>query len=173
MKTDPFPVLGPLLSFLNFWHIECSTLTVPSVRIWNSSAGILSPLLALLVVMLPKAPWLHTPGCLALGKWLHHCDYLGREDLFCIVLLAISSASVRSIPFLSFIVPILALNVPLIFPVFLKKSLIFPVLLFSSISLHCSLENAFLPLLSILWNSALSWVYLSLGFHLSSFLSYL
>jgi len=43
-----------------------------------------------------------------------------------------SSASVRSLPFLSFIVPILARNVPLISPIFLKRSLVFPMLLFSS-----------------------------------------
>ena len=30
------------------WHIECSTLTASSFRIWNSSAGILSPTLAFL-----------------------------------------------------------------------------------------------------------------------------
>ena len=43
----------------------------------------------------------------------------------------ISSASVRSLSFLSFIVPILAQNVPLISPVFLKRCLDFPILLFS------------------------------------------
>ena len=37
------------------WHIECSTFTASSFRIWNSSTGILSPLLALFVVMLSKA----------------------------------------------------------------------------------------------------------------------
>ena len=36
------------------WHIECSTLTVSSFRIWNSSAGIPSLPLALFIVMLPK-----------------------------------------------------------------------------------------------------------------------
>ena len=45
------------------------------------------------------------------------------------------------------------------------RSLIFPILLFSSISLHCSLRKAFLSLLAILWNSAFRWVYLSF-FHL-------
>ena len=29
------------------------------------------------------------PGCLALGEWSHHHDYLGHEDLFCVVLLCI------------------------------------------------------------------------------------
>jgi len=51
----PFPVLWPLLSFPNLWHIECSTFTASSLRIWNSSAGIPSTSLALCVVMLPKA----------------------------------------------------------------------------------------------------------------------
>ena len=37
------------------WHIECSTLTASSFRIWNSSVGIPSPLLALFIVMLSKA----------------------------------------------------------------------------------------------------------------------
>ena len=41
----PFPVLWPLLSFPNFStrHIECSTFTASSFRIWNSSTGIPSP----------------------------------------------------------------------------------------------------------------------------------
>jgi len=47
----PFPVLWPLLSFPNCWHIECSTFTASSFRIWKSSAGILSPPLALFIVM--------------------------------------------------------------------------------------------------------------------------
>ena len=37
----------------------------------------------------------------------------------------ISSASVRSIPFLSFIVPMFALNIPLVSLIFLKRSLVF------------------------------------------------
>ena len=50
-----FPVLWPLLNLPNLLHIECSTLTASSFRISNSSAGIPSPLLALFVVMFPKA----------------------------------------------------------------------------------------------------------------------
>jgi len=45
--------------------------------------------------------------------------------------------------------------------IFLKRSLVFPILLFSSISLHWSLRKAFLSLLAILWNSAFKWIYLS------------
>jgi len=118
--------------------------------------------------MLPKAHWLLNPGCLALGEWSHHCDYLGHEDLFLYSssvyschLFVISSASVRSIPFLSFTEPIFAWNVPLVSLIFLKRSLVFPSLLFSSISLHWSLRKAFLSLCAILWNSAFKWVYLS------------
>ena len=72
-------------------------------------------------------------------------------------------SSVRSIPFLSFIVPIFAWNVPSISLIFLKRSLVFCILLFSSISLHYWLKKAFLSLLAILWNSAYRWVYLSLS----------
>ena len=110
--------------------------------------------------------WLHIPGCLALGEWSHHCGYLGPEDLFCSSvyschLFLISSASVRSILFLSFIEPIFAWNFPLVSLIFLKRSLVFPIVLFSSISFHWSLRKAFLSLFSILWNSAFKWVYLS------------
>ena len=45
--------------------------------------------------------------------------------------------------------------------VFLKRCLVFPILLFSSISLHWPLWKAFLSLLAILWNFAFKWVYLS------------
>ena len=65
-----------------------------------------------------------------------------------------------SIPFLSYIEPIFAWNVPLVSLIFLKRSLVFPIL-FSSISLHWLLRKAFLSLLAILWNSTFKWVYLS------------
>ena len=42
-----------------------------------------------------------------------------------------------------------------------KRSLVFLILLFSSISLHWSLRKALLSLLAILWNSAFRWIYLS------------
>ena len=45
--------------------------------------------------------------------------------------------------------------------IFLNRSLIFPILLLSSISLHWSLRKALLSFLAILWNSAFKWVYLS------------
>ena len=49
MKTDLSQSCGHCS-----WHIECSTFTEPSFRIWNSSTGIPSPPLALFALMLPK-----------------------------------------------------------------------------------------------------------------------
>ena len=54
-KTDIFQSCGHCGIFQICWHIECSTFTVSSFRIQNRSVGILLPLLALFIVMLPKA----------------------------------------------------------------------------------------------------------------------
>ena len=154
MKTDLFQSCGHCWVFQICWHIECSTFTASSFRVWNSSTGIPSPPLALFIVILPKAHWLRIPECLALGEWLHHHRYLGYEDLFCIDIVGfchlffISSASVRSIPFLSFIEPIFAWNVLLVSLIFLRRSLVFPILLFSSIFALIT-EEGFLLSLSI------------------------
>ena len=67
----------PYWVFWICWHIECSALTASSSRILNSSAGILSPPLALFIVILPKAhltlhsrmsgsQWVITPSWLSL-----------------------------------------------------------------------------------------------------------
>ena len=97
--------------------------------------------------------WYFISGLLGLAQchlspWLNHFS-----GTLCKV------ASVRSIPFLSFIEPLW--NVSLVFLIFLKRSLAFPILFFPSISLHWALRKAFLPLLTILWNSAFRWIYLS------------
>ena len=55
MKTDLFQSCGHCWVFQICWHIECSTFTASSFRIWNSSTGIPSPPLALFIVMLSKA----------------------------------------------------------------------------------------------------------------------
>ena len=79
MKTDLFQSGGHCWVFQICWHIECSTFTVSSFRIWNSSTGIPSPPVALFVVMLPKAQltshsrmsgsrWVITPSWLS-GLW--------------------------------------------------------------------------------------------------------
>ena len=155
MKTDLFQSCGHCWVFQICCHIECSTFTASSFRIWNSSTGIASPPLALFIVMLPKAHltshsrmsgsrWVITPSWLS-GSWRPFMySYVYSWHLF-----LICSASVRSIPFLSFIVPIFARNVLLVSLIFLKRSLVFPILLSSSISLHWSLRKAFLSLLEI------------------------
>ena len=45
----PFQSCGQCWVFQICWHIECSTFTASSFRFWNSSTGILSPPLTLLV----------------------------------------------------------------------------------------------------------------------------
>ena len=92
------------------------------------------------------------------GLWR---SFLYSSSVYSCYLFLISSASVRSISFLSFIEPIFAWNGPLVSLIFLKRSLVFPILLLSSISLHWSLRKAFLSLLVIFWDSAFKWEYLS------------
>ena len=55
MKTDLFQSCGHCWVFQICWHIECSTFTASSFRIWNSLAEIPLPPLVLFVVMLPEA----------------------------------------------------------------------------------------------------------------------
>ena len=55
LKTDLFQSWGHCQVFQICWHVECSTLTASTFRIWSSSAGIPSPPLDLFTVMLPKA----------------------------------------------------------------------------------------------------------------------
>ena len=55
MKTDLFQSCGHCWVLQTFFHIECSTFTASSFRIWNSSAGIPSPPLALFILMLSQA----------------------------------------------------------------------------------------------------------------------
>ena len=57
----PFRSCGHCWVFQICWHIECSTFTASSFRIWNSSTGIPSPSLALFIVMLSK---LQIPGAI-------------------------------------------------------------------------------------------------------------
>jgi len=124
MKTDLFQSCGHCRVSQICWDIECSTLTASSFRIWNSSTGIPSPPLALLVVMLPQA--LLTSHSRVPGSGDHTIVIVWVVKIFFVLLffcvflppvlnILISSASVRSIPFLSFIVPIFAWFVPLIY----------------------------------------------------------
>ena len=49
-----FQACGHWCIFKICWHIECSTFTASSFRIWNSSTGIPSAPLALFIAMLPN-----------------------------------------------------------------------------------------------------------------------
>ena len=135
MKTDLFQSCGHCWVFQIFWHIE---LTASSFRIWNSSAGIPSPPLALFIVMLPKAHltshsrmsgsrWVITPS------WLSGSlrSFLDSSSVYSCHLFLISYVSVRSILFLSFIVPIFAWNVSSVSLNFHEEMSSLPVLLFS------------------------------------------
>ena len=168
IKTDIFLSRGHCWVFQICWHIECSTLTASSFRIWNSSTGIPSPPLALFVIMLSKAhltshsrmsgsSWVITPSWLS---WSVR-PLLYSSSFYSCHLFLISSAFVRSLSFLSFIVPIHAWNIPLFSPIFLKSSLVshsIVLLYFFALSIAEGLL-----ILAILWNSALNWIYLSLS----------
>ena len=80
VKTDLFQSCGHCWVFQICWHIECSTFTASSFRIWSSSTGILSPPLALFVVTLPKA------HLTSYSKILHILRSTGVESSSCTVL---------------------------------------------------------------------------------------
>ena len=94
MKTGLFQSWDHCWVFQICWHIDCSTFTTSSFRIWNILTGIPLPLLAFFIGMLPKAHLTsHSRMWSALGEWSHHSDYIGYEDLFCTVLLCILTTS--------------------------------------------------------------------------------
>ena len=95
MKAGLFQSFGPCWVFQICWHIECSTFTASSFRIWNSSTGIPSPPLALFVVMLRKAHltshsrmsgsrwvWVITPSWLSRSWRSGHWHETNVEDLY-------------------------------------------------------------------------------------------
>ena len=128
-ETDLFQSCGHCWVFQICWHIECSTFIASSFRIWNSSTGVLSPPLTLFIVMLPKAH-LSLHSRMSDSRWVITSSWSSRSwrsffysSVYCYHLFLISSASVRFIPFLSFIVPIFAWNVPLVSLLLLKRFL--------------------------------------------------
>ena len=125
MKTDLFQSCDHCWIFQIYWHIECSTFTVSSFRIWNMSNGIPSLPLALFTMMLPKVHLsshsrmsgsrrVITPSWL-FGSWR---SFLYSYSVCTCHHFLIFSASFRSISFLSFIVSIFAWNVPLVSLIF-------------------------------------------------------
>ena len=135
MKTDLFQSCGHCWDFQIGWTIECNTFTASSFRIWNSSTGIPSPPRALFVVMLPQGHLtshsrMSGSRSVITPLWSSgSCrSFLYSSSVYSCHLFWISSASVRLIPFLSFIEPIFAWNVSLVSLIFLKRSLVFPIL---------------------------------------------
>ena len=131
-ENGQFQSCGHCWVFQICWHIECNTSTASSFRIWNSSTGVPSLPLALFIVMLPKAHlashsrmsgsrWVITPSWLSGSQR----SFLYSSSVYYCHLFLIFSASVRYLPFLSFIEPIFAWNVPLVSLIFLKRSLVF------------------------------------------------
>ena len=163
-----FQSCGHCWVFQICWHIECSSFTASSFKIWNTLGRIPSPPLSLFVVMVPKA-YLAPHSRMSDSRWVTTPSWLSRSlrsflyssSVCSCHLFLISSASVRSLPFLSFIEPILAWNLYLISLIFLKRSLVFPILFIPSISFHRSFKKIFLSLLAILWYSAFRCLYLS------------
>ena len=87
MKNDFFLSCGHCWIFQICWHTKCSTLIASSFRIWNSSAGIPLPPLALFIIMFPKAHLLFF-GTL-------HSDGYTFPFLLCLSLLFFSQLFVR------------------------------------------------------------------------------
>ena len=81
-----------------------------------------------------------------------------QSSVYSCHLFLISSASVRSIPFLSFIEPIFAWNAPLVSLIFLKGSLVFPIYCFPLFLFIDWWGKLFLSLFAVLWNSAFKWI---------------
>ena len=105
MKTDLFQSCGHCWVFQICWHIECSTFTASSFRMWNSSAGTPSHPLALFIVILSKAH-LTLHSRMSGSRWVITPLWLSRSwrsfsyssSVYSCYLL-VSSASVRPIPF--------------------------------------------------------------------------
>ena len=117
-----FQSCGHCWVFQICWHVECSTFMAPSLGLEIAQLDFhhLHQLCSSWCFLRPT--WLCIPGCMDLGESSHHLGYLVHLDLFCIVLLCLlTTSSVRSIPFLSFIEPIFAWNVPLVSLISLKR----------------------------------------------------
>jgi len=112
MKTDLFQSCSHCWVFQICWHIEWSTFTASSFRIWNSWTGIPSPPLALFIMMLPKAHltarsrmsdsrWVITPS------WLSGSSksFLYSSSMYSCLLVLISSASVSPYHFCLLLCP--------------------------------------------------------------------
>ena len=116
--------------------------------------------------------WMITP------LWLSSSlrSFLYRSSMYSCYLFLISSSSVRSVPFLSFIVPIFAWNVPLVFLIFFKEiaSLSYSIVFLHFFALFTEEGFVICPCYSLELCIQMSTSFLfSFAFWFSSFLSYL
>ena len=166
MKTDLLQSCGHCSFFQTCWHIKCSTVTVPSFRIWNRSAGILSPPLALLVVMLQKAHVM-SHSKMSNSRWVITPSWLSGSlnlfvQFFCVFLPPLCNifcfCSVHTISVLY--CAHLCMKCSLGMSNFLEISSLSHSVIFLYV-FALFLRKAFFSLLAILGNSAFRWVYRS------------
>ena len=100
--------------------------------------------------------WVITPSWLC-WSWR---SFLYSSSVYSCHLFLISSASVRSHHFCHLLSPSFHEMFPsFVSLIFLKRYIVLPILLVSSISLNWSLRKTFLSLHVILWNFAFKWIY--------------
>ena len=143
MKTDLFQQsCGHCWVFLICWHNKCSTFTASSFWIWNSSIGIPSPPLSLFVVMLSKVHWT-SHSRMSGSRWVITPSWYSRSwrSFLCsssVYFLLIPLFNIFCLLGLYHFCPLLCSSLHEMFPCylsfFLKRSLVFPILLFSSVS---------------------------------------
>ena len=92
----PFQSCGHCWVLQIFWHIECSTFTASSFRIWNSSTGILSAPLALFVVMLPEAHWT-SHSRVSVSRWVITPSWLSATHYIPLILMTVLKVGVITI----------------------------------------------------------------------------
>ena len=138
MRIDLFQSCGHWWVFQSCWNNACRTLMASSFRDVNSSAGISSYPLALLTAVLRK-PHLTLPSRMSGSGWVTTPSWLSSslrsffEQFFCVFLPSLLDlfCFYKVFTNLSFIVPIFGWNILLIFLIFLKILLVFPLLFFS------------------------------------------
>ena len=154
------------------WNNSCQN-SITSTSFVHSNASCTSTALRIL-------------GCLTLDEWPYHRGYPGLWGLFVFLrsflcIFAISSWSPLLLLALNSFFPLLCPSLHEIFLCYLQLLEEISILSPSFVSLcffALFIEEGFLSLLDILWNSAFNQVHLvpfpfSLAFHFSSFLSYL
>ena len=157
MKTGIFQSCGHYWVFQICWHIECSNFTASSFRIWNNNWNSITSTSFVCSDFL-RPTWLLTAGCLALGEWRHHSSLCHKAlycEFLCVFLpLLLNLFCFLRISVLYCVYPCMIYSLDI--SNFLKRSLVFPILLLFSISLHYLRRPAYL---SFLFSGILRWAF--------------